>query len=111
MAALFGSLICYKVYLKMVAYQLPILEEWQGTHGPLGINPPQEEMLVQKVISIEARSCASDWTAWYEKAADPAEPGRLRTDHPPRYDDDEMRGATFDHADWGAAGASTIWTW
>jgi len=54
MAALFTSRDLYQVYLKMGhTYHLPILEEWQGTHGPLGINPRPEEMLVQKVILIE----------------------------------------------------------
>jgi hypothetical protein len=104
MAALFGSPDLYKVYLKMgYAHQLPILEEWQGTHGPLGLNPPQEEMLVQKVISIEPGVAASDWTAWYEKQLTPLGPGVYEMIIHLAYDDDEMRGATFDHADWGAA--------
>jgi predicted glycoside hydrolase/deacetylase ChbG (UPF0249 family) len=104
MAALFGSPDLYKVYLKMgYAHQLPILEEWQGTHGPLGINPPQEEMLVQKVISIEPGVAASDWMAWYEKQLTPLGPGVYEMIIHLAYDDDEMRGATFDHADWGAA--------
>ena len=27
------------------------------------------------------------------------------------YDDEEMRGATFDHPDWGRHGVRTIWSW
>lgn len=104
MAALFGSPDLYKVYLKMgYTHHLPILEEWQGTHGPLGINPPQGEMLVQKVISIEPGVAAADWTAWYEKQLTPLGPGVYEMIIHLAYDDDEMRGATFDHADWGAA--------
>jgi chitin disaccharide deacetylase len=104
MAALFGSPDLYKVYLKMgYSYHLPILEEWQGTHGPLGINPPQEEMLVQKVISIDPGVNAADWMGWYEKQLAPLGPGVYEVIIHLAYDDDEMRGATFDHADWGAA--------
>ena len=104
MAALFGSPDLYQIYLKMGhTYSVPILEEWQGTHGPLGINPPPEEMLVQKVISIEPGVAATDWVPWYEKQLAPLGPGVYEMIIHLAYDDDEMRGATFDHADWGSA--------
>jgi chitin disaccharide deacetylase len=104
MAALFSSPDLYKVYLKMGhSYHLPILEEWQGTHGPLGIKPPQEEMLVQKVISIDPGISAADWVSWYEKQLAPLAPGVYEMIIHLAYDDDEMRGATFDHQDWGSA--------
>jgi len=104
MAALFSSPDLYKVYLKMGhSYHLPILEEWEGTHGPLGIKPPQEEMLVQKVISIDPGVSAADWVSWYEKQLSPLGPGVYEMIIHLAYDDDEMRGATFDHQDWGSA--------
>jgi predicted glycoside hydrolase/deacetylase ChbG (UPF0249 family) len=104
MAALFTSPDLYQVYLKMGhTYHLPILEEWQGTHGPRGINPRPEEMLVQKVISIEPGVAAADWVSWYEKQLAPLSPGVYEMIIHLAYDDDEMRGATFDHADWGSA--------
>jgi len=104
MAALFGNTDLYKIYQKMGhTYNLPILEEWQGTHGPLGITPPAEEVLIQKVVSIEPGVDARDWTAWYEKALAGLGPGVYEVIVHLAYDDDEMRGATFDHPDWGAA--------
>jgi predicted glycoside hydrolase/deacetylase ChbG (UPF0249 family) len=104
MAALFGSADLYKVYLKMGhAYDLPILEEWEGAHGPLGITPPTEEVLVQKVIAIDPGIAAKDWTTWYEKQLAAVGPGVYQVILHLAYDDDEMRGATFDHPDWGAA--------
>jgi predicted glycoside hydrolase/deacetylase ChbG (UPF0249 family) len=104
MAALFSSPDLYKVYLKMGhSYHLPILEEWEGTHGPLGIKPPQDEMLVQKVISIDPGISAADWVGWYEKQLAPLAPGVYEMIIHLAYDDDEMRGATFDHQDWGSA--------
>ena len=104
MAALFSSPDLYKVYLKMGhSYHVPILEEWEGTHGPLGIKPPQDEMLVQKVISIDPGISAADWVGWYEKQLAPLGPGVYEMIIHLAYDDDEMRGAAFDHQDWGSA--------
>ncbi len=104
MAALFGSPDLYKVYLKMGhSYHVPILEEWEGTHGPLGIKPPPDEMLVQKVISIDPGVSAADWIGWYEKQLAPLGPGVYEMIIHLAYDDDEMRGAAFDHQDWGSA--------
>jgi chitin disaccharide deacetylase len=60
-------------------------------------------MLVQKVISIDPGVSAADWVAWYEKQLTPLGPGVYEMIIHLAYDDEEMRGATFDHADWGAA--------
>jgi len=46
---------------------------------------------------------AKDWTAWYEKQLAPLGPGVYQVIVHLAYDDDEMRGATWDHPDWGAA--------
>jgi chitin disaccharide deacetylase len=104
MAALFGSTDLYKVYLKMGhSYGVPILEEWEGVHGPLGVKPPPDEMLVQKVISIDPGVPAEKWTAWYEDQLKPLGPGVYQIIVHLAFDDDEMRGIAKDHPDWGAA--------
>jgi predicted glycoside hydrolase/deacetylase ChbG (UPF0249 family) len=104
MAALFGTTDLYKVYLKMGhSYGVPILEEWEGVHGPLGVKPPPDEMLVQKVISIDPGVPAEKWTAWYEDQLKPLGPGVYQIIVHLAFDDDEMRGIAKDHPDWGAA--------
>jgi|HubBroStandDraft_6_1064221.scaffolds.fasta_scaffold169957_1 predicted glycoside hydrolase/deacetylase ChbG (UPF0249 family) len=104
MAALFGTTDLYKIYLKMGhSYGLPILEEWEGVHGPLGVKPPVEEMLVQKVISIDPGVPAEKWAAWYEDQLKTLGPGVYQIIVHLAFDDDEMRGITKDHPDWGAA--------
>ena len=104
MGALFGSTDLYGVYKKMgYRYGLPILQELQGAHGPLGLVPPPGESLVQKVIEINPGIAPADWVAWYEKQLAPLEPGVYEVIVHLAYDDEEMRGATFDHPDWGAA--------
>ena len=104
MAALFGSADLYKLYQKMgYSYGLPILEEWEGTHGPLNMTPPAEEVLIQKVISINPGIEAKDWAGWYEKQLAALGPGVYQVIVHLAYDDEEMRGATYNHPDWGAA--------
>jgi chitin disaccharide deacetylase len=104
MAALFGSTDLYKLYQKMgYSYGLPILEEWEGTHGPMSVKPPADEVLIQKVVSIEPGIEAKDWTNWYEKQLAALGPGVYQVIVHLAYDDEEMRGATYDHPDWGAA--------
>ena len=103
MAALFGSPDLYNVYLKMGhSYGVPILEEWEGTHGP-AVKPPPDEMLVQKVISIDPGVPAEKWTAWYEDQLKPLGPGVYQIIVHLAFDDEEMRGIAKDHPDWGAA--------
>ena len=104
MGALFGSTDLYKVYQKMgYTYSLPILEAWGGTHAPKGISPPAEEVLVGKVIEIEPGTDAQDWASWYRKQLEPLSPGVYQVIVHLASDDEEMRGATYDHPDWGAA--------
>src|SRR5439155_10573313 len=68
MAALFGSADLYKMYRRMgYRYGVPILQEWEGRHDPLGISPPVEEVLVQKIIWMKPGIEAKVWTEWYEK--------------------------------------------
>jgi predicted glycoside hydrolase/deacetylase ChbG (UPF0249 family) len=104
MGALFGSAELFKVYQKMgYVYGLPILEAQSGSHAPKVITPPAEEVLVEKVIEIEPGVDAKDWAAWYRKQLADLGPGVYQVIVHLAYDDDEMRGATFDHPDWGAA--------
>ena len=104
MAALFDTADLYKMYQGMGhRYGLPILEAFSGSHAPNVASPPAEEVLVQKVIAIDPGIAAKDWAAWYEKELAAQPPGVYEVILHLAYDDDEMRGATFDHPDWGAA--------
>ena len=72
MGALFESNDLYKVYQKMgYSYTLPILEARAGSHSAKGTLPPEEEVLVEKVIEIEPGVDAKDWAAWYRKQLEP----------------------------------------
>ncbi|MGO9403981.1 MAG: polysaccharide deacetylase family protein [Terriglobales bacterium] len=104
MGALFESADLYQVYRRLgQSYGLPILEAKAGSHAPVGTSPPAEEVLVEKVIEIDPGIDARDWSAWYQKQLAPLGPGVYQVIVHLAYDDEEMRGATYDHPDWGAA--------
>ncbi len=104
MGALFNSPNLFKVYQEMGhAYDLPILEPPSGNHSPVGDQPPAEEVLVEKLIAIEPGINALDWAQWYQKQLAALGPGVYEIIVHLAYDDEEMRGATYDHPDWGAA--------
>ena len=102
MTALVGSVDLFHVYERMgQKYHLPILV---GDYRvPVGVTLPPQEMLVQRVLGIEPGVAAKDWVDWYEKTLAALPPGVYELIVHLAYDDEEMRGATSDHPDWGAA--------
>lgn len=82
-------------------YGLPILAN-RGEAAE-GIQVPAEEAPVDEVLGVGPGIPASEWRAAYEKMLAPLGPGVYQLIVHLAYDDDEMRGATWDHPDWGAA--------
>lgn len=107
MAGMVSSAALFDVYRKLRDdYKVPILLEPSGTHGPPeGISVPAEEVTVQRVITMEPGVATNDkaWLDWYKKQLAPLPSGVYQLVLHLAYDDDEMRGATWDHPDWGAA--------
>jgi predicted glycoside hydrolase/deacetylase ChbG (UPF0249 family) len=107
MATLFQSPALFEVYRKLgPAYDLPLLIERTGGRGGSGSpwsNAALDEALVDQVLSLSPGVAASEWRDAYEKLLAPLAPGVYELIVHLAYDDDEMRGATADHPDWGAA--------
>jgi predicted glycoside hydrolase/deacetylase ChbG (UPF0249 family) len=105
MATLFRSPELLKVYLKMgPAYNLPLLLERSGADRSPWAVTTEADALVDRVVSLDAPGAApSEWPAAYEKLLAPLPPGVYELIVHLAYDDDEMRGATWDHPNWGAA--------
>lgn len=62
-----------------------------------------EDSPIDQVISIGTGIDAKDWFNEYKKMLGPLKPGVYELIIHLAYDDDEMRGATWDHPNWGAA--------
>jgi chitin disaccharide deacetylase len=105
MATLFRSPELLKVYLKLgPAYNLPLLLERTGAERSPWAVTTNVDALVDRVVSLDAPGApASEWPAAYEKLLTPLPPGVYELIVHLAYDDDEMRGATWDHPNWGAA--------
>ena len=102
MTALVGSLELFHVYQNTGRkYRLPILV---GDYKvPAGAKLDVSESLVQRVLGIDPGIAPKDWADWYKKTLVALPPGVYEMIVHLGYDDDEMRGATWNHPDWGAA--------
>ncbi len=105
MAGMVSTPPLFEVYRQLRdEYQLPVLLEFSGVHSaPAGSTVSAEEIPIRRVITMEPGVAANDWLDWYEKQLAALEPGVYQVIVHLAYDDDEMRGATWDHPDWGAA--------
>lgn len=93
----------FAVYRKLgSAYHVPILFERTGTHSPQGIAVP-DDILVERVVTMEPGVAEKDWLDWYKKNLTPLAPGVYQLIVHLAYDNNEMQGATWNHADWGSA--------
>ena len=106
MVALFQTPELFSTYQKLGAsFRVPILAARAGSdHAvPASVKMASDEVLIERGIDMSPGVDAKDWLAWYEKQLSPLGPGVYEVILHLAYDDDEMRGATFDHPDWGSA--------
>lgn len=107
MATLFRTAEFFEIYRKLgTAYGLPVLLERFGARGgeeARWTNSSQADALIDRVISISPGVTKEEWGRAYEKMLAPLPPGVYQLIVHLGYDDEEMRGATADHPDWGSA--------
>jgi len=108
MGALFQTEHPFNAYLRVGRdYNLPQLLERQGERGgadaPAWAAKAQPIALIDKVLGINPGVSKEQWFDEYKKMLTPLGPGVYQLIVHVAYDDPEMRGATFDHPDWGAA--------
>jgi predicted glycoside hydrolase/deacetylase ChbG (UPF0249 family) len=105
MAALDTTKDLLKVYEKLGRdYKLPVLLDRAASRKiPEGGSVPQEQVLVDSIIEISPGVPPDQWLNWYEQTLSALKPGVYLMIVHLAYDDEEMRGATWDHPDWGAA--------
>ena len=106
MVALFQTPALFSVYQKMgSAFGLPILAARTGEdHAvPASVSMSQNLLLIDQVFEMSPGVQAKDWVDWYRKTLARHGPGVYQVIVHLAYDDEEMRGATANHPDWGAA--------
>lgn len=79
-------------------YSVPILLD----DRPADAQFAASEMLIDKVLQIAPGVEPSQWLNEYKKMLAPLPPGVYQLIVHLGYDDEELRGATADHPDWGA---------
>ena len=63
----------------------------------------QNDIVIDRMITITPNVPADGWSKFYSDAIKSLQPGVTELIVHTAYDDEEMRGATVDHPDWGAA--------
>jgi hypothetical protein len=103
MATLFRSPEMFAVYRQLGdAYGLPLLLERGGDRNAPAA-AAREHALLDRVVAIEPGVAQDRWLEAYREILAPLPPGVYQLIVHLGYDDEEMRGATWDHPDWGAA--------
>jgi predicted glycoside hydrolase/deacetylase ChbG (UPF0249 family) len=104
MATLFQRAEFFALYGRVGrAYGIPVLFERAepGRNVP-GYDRPHPP-LVDRVLDIKPGVAAERWLETYQEMLAPLPPGVYQLIVHLGYDDAELRAATFDHPDWGAA--------
>jgi predicted glycoside hydrolase/deacetylase ChbG (UPF0249 family) len=106
MGTLYQSKALFDVFLRVGReYKLPvrIAKTWfpRADYIESSLNP--DDVYIDHVLDINPQVPPQDWAKFYSDALSKLEPGVTEIVIHLAYDDGEMRGATFDHPDWGAA--------
>lgn len=106
MGTLYQNKALFEVFLRVAReYKLPvrIAKEWfaRADFLPSTLNP--DDVFIDRIVDINPAVAPKDWARFYTDAIKNLQPGVTEVVIHLSYDDAEMRGATFDHPDWGAA--------
>lgn len=106
MGTLYQSQALFEILLKVAReHKLPtrISKEALQSTAYLSALLKPEDIVIDKVISIEPNVTPGDWEKFYTEAIKNIQPGVSEVIVHLAYDDQEMGAATADHPDWGAA--------
>jgi hypothetical protein len=80
-----------------------VAKAWFSQTDFLPATLTEDDVYIDRVLDINPSVAPTDWTKFYSDAIKNLEPGVTELVIHLAYDDEEMRGATFNHPDWGAA--------
>jgi len=106
MGTLYQNKALFETFLRVAReYKLPVrvAKTWFSRADFLPSTLKTDDVFIDRVLDINATVAPSDWAKFYTDAIKKLEPGVTEIVIHLAYDDAEMRGATHDHPDWGAA--------
>ena len=106
MGTLYQNKDLFEVFLRVARSQkLPVrvARTWFTRPDFLPSTLSPDDVYIDRTLDINQSVPASDWSKFYSDAIKKLEPGVTEVVIHLAYDDAEMRGATFNHPDWGAA--------
>jgi predicted glycoside hydrolase/deacetylase ChbG (UPF0249 family) len=106
MGTLYQSKELFDLFLRVGRdYKLPvrIAKSWFTRADFIEPLIKPDDVYIDRVLDINPQVPPQDWGKFYSDALAKLEPGVTEIVIHLAYDDGEMRGATFDHPDWGAA--------
>jgi predicted glycoside hydrolase/deacetylase ChbG (UPF0249 family) len=106
MGTLYQNKALFEVLLRVAREnKLPvrISQEWLTRIEFLPALLTSNDILLDRMVTIEPDVAAADWSKFYAEVLKKLQPGVTELVIHLAYDDEEMRAATFDHPDWGAA--------
>jgi predicted glycoside hydrolase/deacetylase ChbG (UPF0249 family) len=106
MGTLYQSKALFDVFLRVGReYKLPlrIAKTWFSRADFLPSSLTPDDVFIDRTLDINPQVPPQDWARFYSDALSKLEPGVTEIIIHLAYDDGEMRGATSDHPDWGAA--------
>jgi len=106
MGTLYQNKALFEVFLRVARkYKLPVrvARTWFTRADFLPETLKADDVYIDRTLDINPSVAANDWARFYRDALKKLEPGVTEVVIHLAYDDGEMRGATFNHPDWGAA--------
>lgn len=106
MGTLYQNKALFETFLRVARdYKLPVrvAKTWFSRADFLPSTLSPNDVFIDRVLDINTTVAPGDWAKFYSDAIKKLEPGVTEIVIHLAYDDAEMRGATHDHPDWGAA--------
>ena len=106
MGTLYQNKALFEVFLRVARnHKLPvrIARTWFARADFLPAILKPDDVYIDRILDINTTVAPNDWARFYSDAIKNLEPGVTEVVIHLAYDDAEMRGATFNHPDWGAA--------
>src|SRR5215510_2593824 len=106
MGTLYQNKALFEVLMKVAREnKLPtrLAKEWFGRAAFMAEVLRADDIVLDRIIIIEARVTAEDWSKFHTEEIRNLQPGVTEMIVHLVYDDEEMKGVTAEHPNWGAA--------